>query len=231
VVREGEVISQAIQDYLKMIYHLQEADKKVTITAISEEMGVSAASVTNMVKKLAEMGLLHHTPYQEVTLTSPGEKIALEVIRHHRLLEMYLKETLGYSWDQVHEEAETLEHVISEEFEERIDKALGRPKTDPHGSPIPGRDGKIVKRKLLPLTDAGVGEFVTVQWVKVQDPERLRYLESLGLLPGVEVKILEKKPFEGPIVILVGTKKPGMDKKETIGHELARHIWVGYKED
>jgi DtxR family Mn-dependent transcriptional regulator len=144
---------------------------------------------------------------------------------------MYLKESLGYSWDQVHEEAENLEHVISEEFEERIDKALGRPATDPHGSPIPGRDGKIVKRNLLPLTDAGVGELVTIQWVKVQDPERLRYLESLGLLPNVEVKILEKKPFKGPIIIQIAMNKPGSDTNETIGHELAQQIWVGNKGD
>ena len=222
MVKQGEVISQAVEDYLKMIFHIQETGRKVTTTAISEEMGVSAASVTNMVKRLVEMGLLSHNPYQEVTLTRPGEKIALEVIRHHRLLEKYLKEALGYSWDKVHEEAEKLEHFISEEFEERIDRALGRPTTDPHGEVIPSRDGKMIERKLILLADLEVGRLAVIRQVSVKDPERLRYLESLGLLPQVEVKVLEKKPFQGPLVIQIG-----LEKKEVIGQDLAQQIWVG----
>ena len=138
------MLSGAVQDYLKTIYKLQEQGGAVSTSALAEAMGVAAASATGMVKKLAVLKLARHSPYQGVVLTKAGEKMALEVIRHHRLLELYLAEALGYSWDKVHEEAERLEHVISEEFEEKIFEALGRPTRDPHGDPIPTKDGTLV---------------------------------------------------------------------------------------
>src|SRR5574341_1368771 len=137
------MLSQAVQDYLKTIYKLQEQGGMVSTSALAEEMGVRAASATGMVKKLAGLKLVRHSPYQGVVLSKAGQKMALEIIRHHRLLELYLAEALGYSWDKVHEEAERLEHVISEEFEEKIFEALGRPTRDPHGDPIPAKDGTL----------------------------------------------------------------------------------------
>ncbi|HEY5595983.1 MAG TPA: metal-dependent transcriptional regulator, partial [Candidatus Bipolaricaulota bacterium] len=147
---------------MKTICELQQRDGKVSTTALAEQLGVSPASVTGMVKKLAEMKLVGHEPYQGVALTKAGSKIALEVIRHHRLVELYLAEALGVPWDQVHEEAEKWEHVLSEELEERIDQALGHPTTDPHGAPIPSRDGKVVRRSSVRLTSLKPGQLAQV---------------------------------------------------------------------
>ena len=219
-----KAVSQAVEDYLKTIYHLKQEEASVTTKAISEEMGISAASVTNMVKKLVKMGILHHTPYQEITLNRRGEKIALAVIRRHRLLETFLKEVLGYRLDQIHEEAERLEHVISEKFVKSMDEVLDRPATDPHGSPIPSQDGKIVVPYLIPLTSVDVGQSAVIRRLSHRDPERLQYMENLGLLPNVEIKILEKKPFKGPLLIQIQAKR-----KEIIGHNLAEQIWVRFK--
>ena len=152
-------ISHAVQDYLKAIYKLGNGNglESVNTTLLSDYLDVSAASTTNMVKKLAEMKLLAYTPYKGFALTNTGEKIALEVIRHHRLLEKYLADTLGYSWDEVDAEADRLEHVISEEFEDRIDRALGFPKTDPHGDPIPDSDGAVATPEYQTLLTCPVG--------------------------------------------------------------------------
>lgn len=219
------MISQAIEDYVKTIYHLQQGGERVTTKAISQEMGFSSASVTGMVKKLADMDILHHTPYRETTLTSQGEKIALQMIRRHRLLESFLKNILGYPLDRVHDEAEKLEHVISEEFVERMDDVLGKPPTDPHGSPIPNADGKMVEQQLLLLPDLKAGQSAIVLRVSHRDSARLNYMEKIGILPGTEVRILERKPFDGPLLIQIGGRK-----KEMIGHEIARQIWVGTRE-
>lgn len=217
-------ISQAVQDYLKAIYKLQNgrlAVASVNTSMVAEKMGVVAASATNMVKKLAEMKLVKHTPYQGVELTDTGEKVALEVIRHHRLLELYLAEVLGYDLDKVDAEADRLEHVISEEFEDRIDKVLGYPTIDPHGAPIPSKDGEIIFGNYRPLSEVEVGEQVQIKQVSDQSSEMLRYMGSMGLRPNVQVEVKERAPFNGPMQIQV----EGEDQY-SLGLEVANHIYV-----
>ncbi len=214
------MLSQAVEDYLKVIYKLQQENKRVTTTDLARAMKVSPASVTNMIKKLAKMRLVQHTSYQGVGLTKAGEKVALEVVRHHRLLELYLKEALGYSWDQVHDEAEKLEHHISEEFEEKIFEALGRPAFDPHGDPIPTKEGEIHATDFDPLSDAEPGDVLVIRRVDDGDPELLRYLEGLGLLPMVTIEVMGKQPFNGPLTVRVG------DVHHALGRELASNIFV-----
>ncbi|MCZ6632790.1 MAG: metal-dependent transcriptional regulator [bacterium] len=218
------MIGQAAQDYLKVIYKLQkgrEPRTSVNTSTIAEQMDVAAASTTNMVKKLAEMKLLQHTPYQGVKLTDAGEKIALEIIRHHRLLELYLSEALGYGWDEVDAEADRLEHVISEEFEDRIDKMLGHPTIDPHGDPIPTKDGNIAKGDYWQLSQVESGQTVVIRQVNDQSSEMLRYLESLGLKPKVTVEVLDRAPFNGPLQVRVGE-----GKEVALGLEVADQVYV-----
>ncbi|MDI3340827.1 MAG: metal-dependent transcriptional regulator [Sphaerobacter sp.] len=209
-----------MEDYLKTIYILQSESEVVTTQQIAERLNVQSPSVTNMVKRLAELNLVEHTPYRGVVLTPSGEKAALEVLRHHRLLELYLAEALGYSWDEVHEEADRLEHSISEEFEARIDRALGYPTTDPHGHPIPSADGTIEQPPDLRLGELEVGEVAIVNRVSDRDPEKLRYLGSLGLYPTVHVEVLERFPFDGPIRISLG------GTEHILGRELAQAVHV-----
>jgi DtxR family Mn-dependent transcriptional regulator len=213
-------ITYAMEDYLKVAYRLQSERGTVTTQRLADELGISGPSVTNMIKRLDELGLVQHTRYHGVELTAAGEKIALEVIRHHRLLELYLAETLGYDWDRVHEEAERLEHHLSEELESRLDSALGHPKVDPHGDPIPSREGTIASVSALRLLDVEPGQTVRVSRVSDRDPDQLRYLGELGLYPGTEVTVLEKLPFEGPVRITVG----GVE--HVIGRPLAASVNV-----
>jgi len=201
------MITQSIQDYLKIIYKLGADDKSVSTTAISERMKVAQASVTGMVKKLAELKLITYTPYYGVRLSESGRKVAVEIIRHHRLLELYLAEALGFSWDQVHDEAEKLEHHISEEFEEKMAEFLGHPEFDPHGAPIPAKDGTFPTRTLIPLSAATAGDRVKVEQVSDKDAEVLRYLGSIGITPTVELNIVEKIPFGGPLLVEVNSKQ------------------------
>jgi DtxR family Mn-dependent transcriptional regulator len=215
------MISESMQDYLKVIYKLSTAGAEVSSSAIADGLGVSAASVTNMIKKLTDLKLARHTPYQGVELTPAGSKVALEVIRHHRLLEAYLSEALGYPWDEVHAEAEKLEHVISEEFESRIAETLGNPTRDPHGDPIPTRDGQMEDVRHESLADLPpVGQAGVVRRVSDHSPERLRYLATLGLRPDVAFMVLERAPFHGPIRLRVGKKEI------SVGTELAQEIYV-----
>jgi len=214
------MLSQAVEDYLKVIYKLQQENKRVTTTDLAKALKVAPASVTNMMKKLAKMRLVQHTSYQGVELTKAGRKVALEVVRHHRLLELYLKEALGYSWDQVHDEAEKLEHHISEEFEEKIFEALGRPTFYPHGDPIPTKEGEIHATDFDPLSDAEPGDVLVIRRVDDGDPELLRYLEELGLLPMVTIEVMGKQPFNGPLTVRVG------DAQHALGRELASNIFV-----
>ncbi|HKJ69408.1 MAG TPA: metal-dependent transcriptional regulator, partial [bacterium] len=182
--------TQAEQDYLKAVYMLQQyssEDKPVNTAMIADRLQVSPASASNMIKKLATMGLLLHKPYRGVTLTSEGEKIALGIIRRHRLLELYLSDKLGYGWDEVHEEAEKLEHVISKEFEKRIDQAMGYPTNDPHGAPIPDAKGVMEAPDYRPLTQLNEGQTGIICQVSDRDSDLLRYLESLGLKPGIQI--------------------------------------------
>lgn len=213
------VLSQAVEDYLKVIYRLQ-ADGDATTTKIAAALEVSSASVTNMVKRLAKLGLVEYASYKGVTLTSSGRKIALEIIRHHRLLELYLMEVMGYSWDEVHDEAENLEHHISEQFEDKIAELLDDPTHDPHGDPIPTKEGVMPDTITNRLTEAEEGHNLIIKQVKDQDPDLLRYLEEINLIPGVKVVIKEKAPFSGPLILEVE------DRQQVVGYELANNIFV-----
>lgn len=213
------MLSQAVEDYLKTIYKLQD-EGSVSTTDIARSLEVSSASVTNMVKRLAEMKMVAYQSYKGVRLTEAGEKIALEIIRHHRLLETYLKEVLGYSWEQMHTEAEQLEHHISEEFESKIDELLGYPTHDPHGHPIPTRDLQIIEAETIPLTQAEPGRTLHIHHVSDGDSDLLHYLEDLGLLPQASVEIVEKAPFNGPLTLRIG----GED--HIVGHKVASNVFV-----
>ena len=175
------MISHAMEDYLKTVYLLGRNGEKVSTSALAKKLNCSAASVTNMLQKLASLKLVQYKPYQGVKLTTTGNRVALEVLRHHRLIELYLKEVLGYSWDKVHAEAEQLEHVISEEFEERIDKALGYPTRDPHGHPIPRKDGTVMEENLSSLWHVNAMTNVSVVRVEDRNPSVLRYLDTMGI--------------------------------------------------
>lgn len=215
--------TEAVEDYLKAIYLIETAQGVVTTAALAGRLRVSAPSATGMLKKLAELKLVKHEPYHGVALTAAGRKIALEVIRHHRLLELYLAEALGYPWDKVHAEAEKLEHHISEEFEDRIAAMLGEPVTDPHGDPIPAKDGTLPPRTSLRLCDAERGEAVVVERVGAQDAGQLNYLGSLGLRPDAKVVFIGRAPCDGPVRLRVG------NTEHHVGLDLARQIFVRRK--
>lgn len=217
---ELQQITPVVEDYLKMIYHLTQESEQARTVALAEAMNVKPASVTAMLKTLAELKLVEYEPYYGVTLTEAGAKVALEVIRHHRLIELYLVEALGFSWDEVHEEAEALEHVISEKLEARIAAHLGHPTLDPHGDPIPALDGTLPDSSALSLADVPKGKDAHIVRVSDQQPERLRYVAELGLVPGATVKVTEKAPFEGPVTIRIDKKTHALDRK------LARTILV-----
>ena len=216
------MLSEAVQNYLKVIYKLSrapEAAAMVSTTMIAERMEVSAASSTNMIKKLAELRLLEHRPYQGVELTPSGVKMALEIVRHHRLLELYLRQALGYDWDTVDAEAERLEHAISEDLEDRIDEALGFPTVGAHGEPIPTKDGNIAEPEYSRLADLREGQRACIRQVSDRDPELLRYLDRSGLVLGTRIRISEKAPFRGPLRLDVferGEQHIGLDVAEAI---------------
>jgi DtxR family Mn-dependent transcriptional regulator len=214
------LITQERQDYIKAIYQLQHEESPVRTTSIAEVLGVEPASVTGILKRLAELHLVNYARYKGVTLTEAGEKIALEVIRHHRLIELYLMQALGYSWDEVHEEAEQLEHAISEDFEDRIAEMLGEPTTDPHGAPIPTKDGQIQPLIGQRLSELQPGQAGHVRRVDDRDSNLLRYLDALGIRPGTHIRVTEVAPFGGPIHVCVG------DAEHAIGSEAARQIYV-----
>ncbi len=204
VVRETIHVTPAMEDYLKAAYCLRDEAGPVTTQRLAGELGVSSPSVTNMIKRLHELGLARHTPYRGVELTETGEQVALEVVRHHRLLELYMVKVLGFPWDEAHAEAEHLEHHVSEKMEARIDVALGHPTRDPHGDPIPSQDGTVTELGDTRLLDLELGENAVIVRVSDRNLEQLRYLGGLGLYPGVAVVVLDKLPFEGGISIGVG---------------------------
>ena len=218
------MISQSSQDYLKTIYkltHGMDPKESVTTSLVAEKMEVAPASATNMLKKLAEMKLVEHTPYQGVVLTSPGKRIALEVIRHHRLLELYLSEVLGYDLDKVDAEADRLEHVISEEFEDKIDEVLGHPTIDPHGAPIPAKDGSIEYGDYQRLADILAGERVQIKQVSDQSADMLRYMTTMGIKLDAEIEVVARAPFNGPMEIVVDG-----EASHSLGLEVAGYIYV-----
>jgi DtxR family Mn-dependent transcriptional regulator len=213
-------LSKAVQDYLKAIYALDAAGVRVTTSALADRMGVSAPSASAMMKRLAELGLAERMPYRGVVLTEAGRRSALEVLRHHRLLERYLADTLGLPLDKLHAEADRLEHALSEELERRIDEALGFPTHDPHGDPIPNRELKILSSETRALLDLAPGDRSTVARVPDDDADVLRYLDELGLVPGEPVELTALAPFGGPVSVRTGTGE------HAIARELAAAVGV-----
>lgn len=198
--------TSAVEDYAKAIYALERRGGVVTTNALAERLGVTAGSASGMVKRLGELGLVSHQPYHGVSLTDDGRRVALEVMRHHRLLELYLVETLGVPWDRVHEEAEVLEHVLSDELEELIAAKLGDPTHDPHGDPIPTRDLTIEEGTTDSLQALGPGDRGTFTRVSDSDPEMLRFLAGRGIAPGDELEVIDKQPFGGPLFVRFGSQ-------------------------
>jgi DtxR family Mn-dependent transcriptional regulator len=209
-----------VENYVKAIYALQERGGPVTTNALAERMGVTAASASGMVKRLDERGLVRHARYRGVALTDAGERLALEVLRHHRLLELYLAETLDVPWDRVHAEAEVLEHVLSEELEELISAKLGHPTHDPHGDPIPTRDGRIEARETVSLQSLEPGASGTFVRVSDSDSAMLRYLAERGISPGDRLEVIDKQPWEGPVFARFG------DEVHVLGGAVARAMRV-----
>jgi DtxR family Mn-dependent transcriptional regulator len=203
-----QTLTISIQDYLKNIYELTENGESASTNALARQLGIKPASVTGMIQKLASAkpALVEYQKHRGVTLTKEGRKAALEVIRHHRLLEAWLVQTLGYSWDEVHAEAERLEHVISEDFERRIAAAMGHPVRDPHGELIPTADLKMPSDESTPLSALRQGQTATIKRVEASDMELLRYLDGLGLVPGAEIEVTEYSPFDHNLTIRVGRK-------------------------
>jgi DtxR family Mn-dependent transcriptional regulator len=200
-------VTSAMEDYLKAAYHLEQMDGAVTTQRLADELGLSQPSVTNMVKRLNDLNLVVHSPYKGLALTNAGRTVALEVIRHHRLLELYLMEALGYTLEEVHAEAERLEHHVSEELEARMEHALGFPRFDPHGDPIPARDGQLPEIQDENLATMLPGESGAISRVSDRDPERLSYLSERGFRPGLQISVVETMPFDGPVrVDLDGTE-------------------------
>lgn len=213
-----------VEDYLKAIYELERVGDPASTNDIAVRLAISPASVSGMVRRLADQGLITHEPYRGVRLTGSGRRAALRTLRRHRILECYLTVVLGYSWDGVHEEAERLEHAASEELIERMAAALGNPVQDPHGAPIPTRDGTVEEATLRSLAEVAPGERLRVRRVEDEEAERLRYLAELGIRPGALVRILDKAPFDGPITVWVDDTAGGATR--AIGVGLAAQVFV-----
>ncbi len=210
----------AVEDYLKAIFQLAQGDSAVGTSAIAERLGVAPGSVTGMLKRLGEQGLVEHQRYQGARLTDRGRREAIRMIRRHRVLELFLVEVLGYTWDQVHAEAERLEHAASDGLINRMAAVLGDPEADPHGHPIPSPAGQIAAEKLPTLAELDVGTPAVLRRVSDDDPEALRYLARLNLIPGVELRVLERTPLRGPLRVRVG------ETEEMVGLELAQRLRV-----
>ena len=223
MVDDSPTLSRSVEDYLKVIYALSEQGEAASTSDIAEALDVQPASVSGMVKRLAESGYVEHLPYRGVRLSEEGTREALRIVRRHRVLETYLCQRLGYSWDDVHDEAERLEHAASDELIDRMASALEDPSHDPHGAPIPTRSGDVEASDYLTLAEVRAGAQVFISAVGDDDPERLRYMEAQGLLPGVFVRVDSRAPFDGPITLQVGE---GSGAPQTIGHELATRIRV-----
>ncbi len=216
----GHNITPIIEDYLKAIYTLEQREGQVRTVALAEVLSVKPPTVTAMLKTLSNFKFIEYEPYRGVELTEKGRLIALEIVRHHRLIELYLVEALGFSWDEVHAEAEVLEHFISEKLEARIAEYLGNPTHDPHGDPIPALDGTMPDHSIISLAESPEKTDYLITRVATQNSEKLRYLADLGLIPGERVKILAKAPFDGPITVEVGGQIHALDNR------LARTIIV-----
>ena len=217
-----EARSQSVEDYLKEIFSLGERDDRpVTTSRLSERLGLSSSSVSGMLRRLGAQGLIDHQPYGEIVLTGVGRSVALQMVRRHRLIEMFLVAHLGYSWDEVHDEAETLEHAVSEQLVERIDSALSRPQFDPHGDPIPGPDGELPRLIAQRLPAHPVGHTGRLVRVDDQDSAVLRHLTESGIGLGQTIELLDRLPFDGPF--LVRTED---GRAHHLGPALAEALWV-----
>ncbi|HYC52400.1 MAG TPA: metal-dependent transcriptional regulator [Gemmatimonadaceae bacterium] len=209
-----------VEDYLKAIYELERTGQAAETNAIAKALSIAPASVSGMVRRLAEQGLISHERYRGARLTAAGRRAALKTLRRHRVIEAYLTTALGYSWDRVHDEAERLEHAASDELIDRMAAAIGEPETDPHGAPIPTREGTLRERSLVTLASLEPGNAARVERVSDRNAERLRYLAELGIVPGIVVQVVAREPFGGPIALRVA------DLPRTIGPELASQILV-----
>ena len=215
-------LTRSVEDYLKAVYALTERNESASTSAIAETLDVQPASVTGMVKRLSECGYLEHARYRGVRLTEEGSREALRIIRRHRILETYLHMHLGYSWDDVHHEAERLEHAASDALIDRMAAILEHPTHDPHGAPIPTPSGEIELSDVVTLNEVAPGVAVQIRSVRDEDPARLRYLETLGLVPGARITVQERAPFDGPTTVSVGSG----NATEVIGSDLAEGIFV-----
>jgi DtxR family Mn-dependent transcriptional regulator len=216
----AKLITPAHEDYLKAIYTLASNGVEVSNSALANHLAVTPASATNMVKRLAELGLVTYEPYQNVALTPAGQKVALEVLRHHRLLELYLHDKLNLPWDQVHAEAEKLEHVLSETLEDAMAAALGNPTVDPHGDPIPTKEGHVDDVGGILLSQGELNRAYRIIRVRVQDADRLVYLGTMGLYPNARVTLLSRAPFAGPLLIEVD------GEHHALAHDMAEFLVV-----
>lgn len=222
--RRFSPLSRSVEDYLKAVYALTERGEPASTSALADALDIQPASVTGMIKRLDDSGFVEHVPYRGVRLTETGSREALRIIRRHRVLETYLSARLGYSWDDVHHEAERLEHAASDELIDRMAAALEEPSHDPHGAPIPTRAGEIASTDFVSLADAPEGVTLEIKAVQDEDSDLLRCMEALGLRPGVLLTVLSRAPFNGPTSVSVeGDDKTG----ETIAHDLAERIFVG----
>ena len=213
----GESLTRSVEDYLKTIYRLSDGRPAAT-SEIAQALDLSPASVSGMIKRLTEQRLLDHAPYRGAQLTEEGRRVALRMIRRHRLIESYLVANLGYSWDTVHDEAERLEHAVSDTLVERMAAALGHPTSDPHGDPIPAADGSMIEEDVVPLSERPAGVEFAIRRVGAEDPELLRHLADRGLRPGVTITVVSRQPFNGPITIRLATSE------QVIGSEVAHHL-------
>jgi DtxR family Mn-dependent transcriptional regulator len=215
----SEQLTRSVEDYLKSVFHLTNQGGFATTSGIAGMLEVAPPSVSGMMKRLSETGLIEHVPYRGVQLTPQGRRAALQMIRRHRILEVYLTSRLGYDWGDVHVEAERLEHAVSDKLIERMAEALGEPRYDPHGAPIPTAAGEIEEAELVNLADVPVGSTVVLRQVGDEHPDRLRYLAEQGLTPGARLAVIERQPFNGPTTVRLGMET------RIVGQELAGLLW------
>lgn len=216
-----EPLTRSVEDYLKAIYSVTLEGAAALTKDLAERLELSAASVSGMVKRLAEQGLIEYTPYKGAELTRRGRQIALRMLRRHRVIETYLVEFLGYDWDTVHEEAERMEHAVSDDLIERMADRLGDPRFDPHGDPIPAADGTVAEVPYVPLPDLIPGRAAVVRRVHSEKSEELRFLASHGLRPGARVILKDLQPFQGPVTVEVD------GEEQVIGHEVGELVLCG----
>ena len=217
-------LSASIEDYIKCIYYIESDGERPSTKRIAQRLGVKMASVTGMVKHLATEGLLKHVPYRGFKLTSKGRDLALRMLRRHRLIELFLVQTLGLGWDEVHTDAEQMEHAVSDALIERIDEYLGHPQFDPHGAPIPGADGKVVARRGVSIAQLKAGDDGIVIEVEDKDPDFLRFVSSLGIRIGSTVEVIGKEPYGGPVRLKLGKRNI------VIGTEAAARVRIARSE-